>query len=82
MTYMEAGDKVKLIPGVSTMNTNSKSASYQERLQDTIRALTEEVTIISLCTPSNNAKVRDKKGLVFLCNRDDLRTIDPIFYTI
>lgn len=79
---MQAGDKVNLIPGISTMNANSKSASYQERLQDTIRALTEEVIVINLCTPSNNAKVRDRKGLVFLCNPDDLREIDPIFYTL
>jgi len=79
---MNNGDTVKLIPGISKMDTYSKSASYQERLKDTVGALTEEVTIINIHTPSANAKVRDKKGIVFLCNPADLRTNEDFFYAL
>lgn len=72
---MKQGDVVKLIPGISTMDRESRSASYQERLNETVRSLTEEVTILNLLNSTGNAKVRDQKGITFFCNPNDLQII-------
>lgn len=68
---MKDGDKVKLVPSISTLK-RGKASIKRNRLNDLLKAMTEEVTIIKLLNISGNAKVRDSKGIVFYCNPDDL----------
>lgn len=72
---MQDGQKVKLVPSISTLK-RGKASIKRNRLNDLLKAMTEEVTIIKLLNGSGNAKVRDSKGLVFYCNPDDL---SPLF---
>jgi len=72
---MKDGEKAILIPGVSTMGRNGTS-THKLRVDETLRAMTEEVTIISLVNTTGNVKVKDAKDVVFFCNMNDLRPCD------
>lgn len=71
---MQDGQQAILVPGATKARTHS-SKSHNLRVAETLRAMTEEVTIVRLHTWSGNAKVRDKRGLVFLCNPGDLSEV-------
>ena len=68
---MKDGDKVMLVPGISKIKMTGSSA-HRNRVVDTLRAMSEEVTILSLYNGTGNSKVRDKYDKVFYCNPDDL----------
>lgn len=72
---MKDGDIVKLVPGISTMK-DTGPLRHRVRLAETLKSMTEDVTIITLFNGTGNAKVRDSKGIVFYCNPADL---NPLF---
>ena len=63
---MREGDMARLVPCIS------KIKDPDERTQDLMDALTEDVRIIRLNNGTGNTKVRDKYGIVFYCNPSDL----------
>jgi hypothetical protein len=71
-SYMNDGDKVMLVPGLTNVKMNGSSA-HRNRVKETLKAMSEIVTIISLYTGGGNAKVRDKFNRVFFCNPADLK---------
>jgi len=77
---MKNGDKVMLVPGISKVKMTG-SSGHRGRVVDTLKAMTEEVTILSLYNSTGNSKVRDKHDMVFYCNPEDLRGLseDVIF---
>lgn len=72
---MNDGEKVILVPGISMMREGGKY-SNKARVNDTLEAMTEVVTIVKLYNGTGNAKVRDSKGVVFWCNSEDLSVIE------
>lgn len=68
---MKDGEKAILVPGISRLKISGSSAQ-QCRLRDVLRAMTEEVTILKLHTSSGNSRVKDRVGMVFYCNPNDL----------
>jgi len=72
---MKDGEKAILVPGSSTMKLTG-STNHRSRVEATLRAMTEEVTIISMHTGTGNSKVRDRKGIQFMCNTNDLRSME------
>ena len=71
---MKNGDKVMLVPGISKVKMTGSSA-HRNRVVDTLRAMSEEVTVLSLYDGTGNSKVRDKYEKVFYCNTNDLSEI-------
>jgi len=77
---MKDGDKVRLVPGISKVKMTGSSA-HRNRVSDTLKAMSEEVTIISLYNGTGNSKVRDKYDKVFYCNPDDLNELfEEVFF--
>lgn len=76
---MKEGDKVILIPGSSRLQLTG-SLAYKALVIESMKSMTEEVVIMRLDTNVGNAKVRDKKGIAFYCNRDDLRPTYEEFF--
>jgi len=69
---MKDGEKAILVPGSSTMKLTGSSA-HKSRVEATLRAMTEEVTIVRLHNGTGNSKVRDNHGIQFNCNTHDLK---------
>ena len=78
---MKDGEKAILIPGASRVRTHS-SNKHNIRVAETLKAMTEEVTVVTLETWSGNAKVKDKRGMVFFCNPDDLSPVNEDLYIV
>jgi hypothetical protein len=77
---MKNGDKAILVPGASNIKKACSSA-LKSRVAETLRAMTEQVTIIELNKNSTgNALVKDNKGTEFFCNVNDLSESYPDFY--
>ncbi|CAM4433360.1 hypothetical protein SAMN06265348_1306 [Pedobacter westerhofensis] len=70
---MKDGEKAILVPGSSTMKLTGSSA-HRSRVESTLKAMTEEVTILKLHNGTGNSKVRDNRGVQFNCNTNDLMT--------
>jgi hypothetical protein len=69
---MQKGDKAILIPGNHNVKGTGSSA-HKSRVAEILRSMTEEVTIVQVNEFTGNAKVRDKRNMVFYCNILDLR---------
>lgn len=77
---MKDGQKAILIPGISTIKETGAYNANRNRIADTIKGITEEVTILKAYTGTGNSKVVDSKGIVFYCNSQDLQDWTPEFY--
>jgi hypothetical protein len=77
---MKNGDKAILVPGASKVKRSS-SSSLNSRVAQTLRAMTEQVTIIELDNNrTGNAFVRDHRGTQFFCNVNDLSESYPDYF--
>lgn len=68
---MKNGQTAFLAPCSSNLELG-KSSKTIKILKDCIKSISEEVTIVKITPNSNNAKVKDRKGLVFFCSVKDL----------
>jgi hypothetical protein len=67
---MKYGDRAVFVPCIS------KTGRSPEEREELCSFLKEHVTIIRWDHKSGNAKVRDHKGITFLCNPRDLRNTE------